>query len=389
MSWNAGSKTGRRAFLGAVSAGLAAAGLSGLADASIPASPAPAGAQHGLHEKDGALFLNGKPFRGIGVNFVDAFLGHLANPDDPTTEQAFKALGEHRIPFIRTPASGWGGAGMKLYQTDRAEYFNRMSRTVALAEKHHVGLICSLFFSGWVKDVSGETSLDAWLDPQSKTHRIMTTYIREMASRYGSSPAIWGWEWGNELVLNCDLPNAASFGIKPQDHYTLDVMRKVYVEFGRQVRRYDPYRVIDTGDTSARPSSWHQWKEGSWTKDTPEQFSEVLSGDAPNPIDMVSIHAYGDDFDMRVPMSAHVARKLNKPLFIGEFGVKGPRTDASEKEFRSQLAAIQQIKAPLAALWEFDVKPTPRPEWLVSPTNDRFYMIEAIEGINRAWATGA
>jgi hypothetical protein len=40
----------------------------------------------------------------------------------------------------------------------------------------------------------------------------------------------------------------------------------------------------------------------------------------------------------------------------------------------------------MAALWEFDVHPIPRPDWLVSPTNDKFYMIEAIEAIHLAWA---
>jgi len=40
---------------------------------------------------------------------------------------------------------------------------------------------------------------------------------------------------------------------------------------------------------------------------------------------------------------------------------------------------------PLAALWEFDVRPIARPQWLVAPSNDRFYMLEAIEAMNRAW----
>jgi hypothetical protein len=185
----------------------------------------------------------------------------------------------------------------------------------------------------------------------------------------------------------CHLPNAAAFGIKPEDHFTFDVMRKVYSAFAREVRRYDTYRVIDSGDTSARECSWHNWKDGSWTTDTPEQFAEVLSGNGAAPVDLLSIHAYGDDFKPNwLPVAGAVAHKLNKPLFVGEFGVKGPHTEASEKEFRQQLAVLQQEQVPLAALWEFDVHPIPRPDWLVSPTNDKFYMIEAIEAINLAWA---
>ena len=63
----------------------------------------------------------------------------------------------------------------------------------------------------------------------------------------------------------------------------------------------------------------------------------------------------------------------------------GPRTTATEKEFRQQLEILEKEKVPLAALWEFDVRPIARPEWLVSPGNDKFYMLLAIEALNRTW----
>ncbi|MEI7910069.1 MAG: cellulase family glycosylhydrolase [Verrucomicrobiota bacterium] len=340
----------------------------------------------GLHIENNQLRLDGRAYRGIGVNYVDAFMSQLGNPEDKTTEEAFKFLGQHAIPFLRTPFSGWGGAGMQLYLKDKEEYFRRMDRTVALAEKYRVGLICSLFWSGWVKDLTGESDLDAWNDPASKTHQMMATYIKEVVTRYRESRAIWGWEWGNELVLNCHLPNAKEFGIKPEDHYTFQVMRKVYTTFAGEVRKYDTCRVIDSGDTSLPENGWHRWKEGSWTKDTPEQFAEILSCNAPDPLNLMSIHAYGDDFTpQRMNVAVEVARKLHKPLYIGEFGVSGPRSKDGEAEFRKQLAIIKEQKVVLACLWEFDVKPIPRPEWLVSPTNDKLYMIEAIEAVNRAW----
>ena len=342
--------------------------------------------QLGLHQEGGRLLLHGRPFRGIGVNFVDAFMRPLSNPDDPSTGEAFKVMGEHGIPFLRTVASGWGGEGMKLYQSDRAEYFRRMDQTVALAEKHRVGLICSLFWPGWVKDLSGESRLDAWLDPASKTHQIMNSYIKEVVTRYRSFPAIWGWEWGNELALMCHMPNASEFGIKPQDHYSYEVMRKLYSEFAREVRRHDSHRVISSGDGFPRDSGWHNMREGSWTKDTPEQLADLLKGNAPDPLDLLSVHAYGDDFrPHRLPVAAAVAQELRKPLFVGEFGVPGPRTTATEKEFRQQLEILEKEKVPLAALWEFDVRPIARPEWLVSPGNDKFYMLLAIEALNRTW----
>jgi len=343
--------------------------------------------RQGLHREGRDLLLDGKPFRGIGVNYVDAFMNSLNNPNDTTTEQAFQYLSEHAVPFIRTPMSGWGGNGMKLYQMDKAEYFRRMDVTVALAEKYKVGLICSLFWSSWVQELTGETDLAAWATPGSKTHEFMSSYVREVVLRYRSSPAIWGWEWGNELVLMCHLPNAESFKIKPEDHYTFETMRDVYRAFATEVRKYDSWRIISSGDTSLPENGWHRWKANSWKDDTPEQFAEILSRNAPDPLSVLSIHAYEHDFKpQRMNVAVDVARQLNKPLFVGEFGVKGPRTEASEREFRRQLDILKEQQIGFATLWEFDVKPINRMEWLVSPTNDKAYMLEAIEAINRAWA---
>ena len=317
----------------------------------------------GLQQEGTAILKGGKPWRGIGVNYVDAFMNSIGDPTSPDTEQAFKYLSEHAIPFVRTPASGWGGNGMALYQKDKEEYFRRLDITVALAEKYRVGLICSLFWSQWVKDLTGESDLAAWATPDTKTHRMMETYVREVVTRYRSSPAIWGWEWGNELVLMCHLPNAKEFGIKPGDHYTFETMRNVYEAFAREVRKYDSWRIISSGDTSLRECGWHLWKDKGWTRDTPEQFAEILSGNTPDPLSVLSIHAYLDDFKPeRMNVATDVARKMNKPLFVGEFGAKGPRTEASEKEFRQQLAILKQQQVVIAALWEFDVKPIPRPE---------------------------
>ena len=302
----------------------------------------------GLHQQGMEILKGGMPWRGIGVNYVDAFMNSIGNPANLDTEQAFKYLSEHAIPFARAPISGWGGNGMALYQKDREEYFRRLDITVTLAEKYHVGLICSLFWSQWVKDLTGDSDLAAWASPDTKTHQMMVSYVREVVTRYRSSPAIWGWEWGNELVLMCHLPNAKEFGIKPGDHYTFETMRMVYEAFAREVRKYDSWRIIGSGDTSLRECGWHLWKENSWTRDTPEQFVELLSNNAPDPLSVLSIHAYLDDFKPeRMNVAMDVARKMNKPLFVGEFGVKGPRTEASEKEFRQQLAILKQQGLPV------------------------------------------
>ena len=351
---------------------------------SAPPVPTAKFAGLGLHvTKDGVLEKDGKPFRRIGVNFVSAFLWLREDPNTPSVEQAFRVLSQHHIPFCRFVGSGWTKADMQLYLTDREEYFRRMGMTVALAEKYNVGLIFSMFWSGWVKDVTGERELTAWLDPASKTHQMMAEYVREVLTRFGKSPAIWGWEWGNELNLACDLPNAAEFGTRPQDQYTHKTMRLVHAAFAREVRKYDDWRIVISGNTMPRESAWNQIRDGKWTPDTWSQFASVLKDDNPAPLDVMTVHAYKNDFaSTRLGTAASAARQMKKPLFVEEFGVSGPRTPAQEREFRQQIALIEKYKIPLAALWEFDVRPIYRPEWLISPDNDRFYMLLEIEKSN-------
>ena len=55
-------------------------------------------------------------------------------------------------------------------------------------------------------DLVGEPR-NQWGNPESKTRQFMRTYIREVVSRYVNSPAIWGWEFGNEYNLSLDTPD--------------------------------------------------------------------------------------------------------------------------------------------------------------------------------------
>ena len=50
--------------------------------------------------------------------------------------------------------------------------------------------------------------------------------------------------------------------------------------------------MISTGNSIPRPSAWHQMHEGTWTKDSPEQFAEMLARDNPDPVDTISVHVY-------------------------------------------------------------------------------------------------
>lgn len=355
---------------------------------------------------DGALLRNGQPFRGIGVNYFDAFYRTLKDPADTSYDTGFAELSRRGIPFVRLAGCGFWPADWKLYFEDKARYFALFDALVRSAEKHKVGLIPSLFWhSPTVPDLVGEPR-DQWGNPQSKTHAFMRQYVAEVVGRYKRSPAIWGWEFGNEYNLDADLPNAAKHRPKivpslgtptsrsPRDDVTHDMLAVAFAAFAREVRRHDPHRILTTGNSVPRPSAWHQWKEKSWTQDSQEQFAERLVLDNPDPIDVVSVHVYRDPmkrFGREVgaaeflKLAVAVARKAGKPLFVGEFGAgeaEPPNAEGTRKHFEGILAATEAAGVPLAALWVYDFAHQDK-VWNVVPTNARAYQLDAVAAANQ------
>jgi len=355
------------------------------------AAGGPAPHPPGLSVRAGVLLREGAPCRAVGVNYFDAFARTLKDPGDTSYEAGFRVLAEHGIPFARFMCGGFWPADMKLYQQDRTQYFQRLDGVIRAAEKHGVGLVPSLFWHmATVPDLVGEPC-DQWGNPASQTHAFMRTYVREVVTRYLDSPAIWGWEFGNEYNLLADLPNAKEHLPKivptlgtpatrsERDILTHAMIRTALREFAKEVRRYDRTRMIGTGNSIPRPSAWHQMHEGTWKKDGPEQFARMLADDNPDPADTLSVHVYEEAAE-RLAEAAHVAKSCGKPLFVGEFGVQGEGPEA-RKQFQSLLRRIEELQVPLAALWVFDY---PRQsEWAVQPDGSRSYQLTAIAEANR------
>jgi len=370
-------------------------GVGSLVAIVVLAAGSPAWGQLGVGPQ-GELLRDGKPYRGIGVNYFSCFLRTLASGDDRSYEQGFQTLAEKGIPFARFCAAGFWPRDMRLYQTDREEYFRRLDRVVEAAGKQGVGLIPSLFwYAACVPDLVGEP-LDQWANPASKTRAWMRDYVREVVTRYRDNPTIWAWEFGNEYSLSANLPNAAQHRAKivpalgtasartERDDLTFPMVRDALAAFGEEARRHDPRRVVESGDSFLRPSAWHQLHDGNWKVDSPEQSAEILAMVNPAPVDVVSIHMYEDN-DQRLVRTLEAARRLGKPVFVGEFGAEG-QGPAAEAKFRRLLAAIVDHDVPLAALWVFD-HPHQR-DWTVTSSNARAWQLDAVGEANRRLRAG-
>lgn len=359
-----------------------------------------AGSQLGLQNKNGVLVKDGKPFRGVGVNYFNCFYRTLKDANDTSYRQGFKVLAEHKIPFARFMACGYWPSENELYFRDKEAYFKLMDGVVKSAEENGVGLIPSLFFHyGTVADLVNEPICE-WGTPNSKTIAFMRQYTKEIVTRYKNSPAIWGWEFGNEFMLAADLhmpehrpPVWPTLGTaksrSEKDEMTSDHARFAYKAFAEEARKYDKSRIILSGDSLPRPAAWHRRHERSWKQDSKEQFAEMLLANN-KAMDVVCGHLYGDSlarFDralrpsevLRVALD--VAGRAGKPLVIEEFGSDEKKgAEVAREEFEKVLSAIERTRVPMAALWVYDFDGQ-KDTYNVTATS-RAYQLQAISEAN-------
>ena len=360
---------------------------------------------------DGTLLLNGDPYQGVGVNYFSAFTRTLeeGQQNDISYRTGFAYLKERKIPFVRFSVNGFWPKNWGLYRDHPDAFFKSLDAFVAAAEEFGIGLIPSFFWhTPTVPDLVGEP-VNQWGNQNSKTHELMRKFIRDVVVRYRDSPAIWGWEQGNEVNLLVDLPGendnlppiVPSLGTpstrsKQDKLYTADLT--VMMEaFAKEVRKYDGTRIVITGNAVSRPAARNLWKNQSWTKDTRAEFMEMLAVQNPDPMDMLCTHIYpaianegyfGNEqvgVEKVIQASMEAAAAQHKPLFIGEWGaqeaVYGTQTP---DKFRELLRAIEDHHVPLSAMWVFDYPPQDTEEGInVAPNNGpREYMLQEIMKVN-------
>jgi hypothetical protein len=99
----------------------------------------------------------------------------------------------------------------------------------------------------------------------------------------------------------------------------------------------------------------------------------------------VSLHVY-DSGRQAFAASMELARRINKPLFVGEFGAEGVTAEQAA-EFRTLLASVETNGVPLAALWVFDFGH--QPQFNITATNARSWQLDAIVEANARLRTEA
>ena len=357
--------------------------------------------------KAGGVLRAGKPYRAIGINYFSAFSRTLENPNDTSYREGFDVIVQHKIPFIRFMACPFYPKDWDLYKKDKEAYFARLDGVIKAAEERNLGLIPSLFWwSQCVPDLVGEPG-NQWGNPESKTIAFMRQYIKDVVGRYAKSPAIWGWELGNEYSLSADLndpqnrpPVVVAFGTPEKrtdaDDLSHDQIATAAREFAKAVRTVDPDHLITTGHSLPRQSAEHLRNAHTWEHDTHDDLVKNLIDSTPDPNNLISVHVYPFDIKDRFPektttyneilsLCMKAAAQSGKALFVGEFGSPDTEKEGGPEEARkqclAQIAAIEAANVPLSAIWVFDL---PQQESFIniSTTNHRAYLLEEIMKAN-------
>jgi hypothetical protein len=371
----------------------------------------------GLTVRDGILLRDGRPYYGMGINYFNCLTritGEEGRGHQPaklaSTQAGLRQLHAAGIPFIRFNAGGFYPVDWQLYQRDPQAWFAAFDTVVREAEQQQIGLIPSLFFAfSTIPDLVGEPQ-NQWGNPHSKTSAFMQRYTREVVTRYQHSPAIWGWEFSNEVLLAADLPGHKTEGKQgivvphwgtpaartPADVFLRRDIYAAYRLFAAEIRTYDQTRPIFTGDSLTRSSAWHNIHEGSWTPDSRQQWSEVFLADSPAGIDTMTIHWYYWDEHDRQDVGPHgisfvdtlafcnrISREIKKPLFVGECGGYDNLTDLPRKraQMKTMMDAIIFNRIPLSAVWVFELENQPANS--ITATNEKGFLLQEIARVNR------
>ena len=313
----------------------------------------------GLYVENGVIKLNGEKFYGIGVNYYELATARYSNLLDAGPAQSIKNIAGYRIPYVRTKFSAWGTEGMSLFWNDRETYWRIMDDAVTLAEQYHIGIIATVAWTMNPYLENGTTAGQLLINRSSENYQRMLFYIESVMTRYRNSPAIWGWEIGNEYNLAADLTDLST-----------DILTQFYTDLTPRMAAWDGYgRLILHGHSQNRASAWNLAQNGSWTADTMPQMREMLHKYLTPEMGGTSIHVYnrtqtlgGQTVSLSeyLKMLAGWCKEFEKPLFIGEYcddEIAYPLTDTnanraiSLKKFKEMHEAIIANDIQLAVQW--------------------------------------
>lgn len=353
--------------------------------------------------RDATLVLDGRPLRIVSVNKYDLFAQFVmqdARPLPPDSRQkAIEALDElaaHGLTLIRVNGSPyWPGWWQRAwFDADPAEqarkqevFLSRFDDMVDACRQRGIYLVVSLcWYVGNLADLGHHDLHEGITNPSSAARQRVEQYIRRIVQRYCDDPTIALWEIGNEWNLTADLqaaegvlrhvPESLAPGPVVRDkrnNYTSDELAECVRRIALLIKSIDGNHLVTTGHSAPRPAAMHllraarTGRDKDWTPDSEAELEEYLRLSHPDPVDVISIHFYDEAMSAlgkppcdvsNIAAYQRLARRIGKPLFIGEIGLcESVGRDYASPEavdlVRRQCAALRTAGVPIALYWTF------------------------------------
>jgi mannan endo-1,4-beta-mannosidase len=269
------------------------------------------------------LYLNGRPYQVVSVNAYELATNWGSNAGcggmlDTTTLDAF---------FGSLPTNSmvrmWGfqgsfGTNMRTHTRD----WSGLDRVIAAAQRHSVRLIISLGSQGGDCDDAHYKDL-AWYqggyrNVYSGDGTTLTTvsyydWVREVVTRYRTSPTIAMWEPVNESEGSTCAPGYTAWRCGghtscPNPAASTAALRSFFDVIGGEIKSIDTNHLVESGTIGGTQCGWYG-----------DAYATI---DASPGIDVGSYHEYQDYTGVAPWLGYRLIqmKTLNKPLIVGELG---------------------------------------------------------------------
>lgn len=165
----------------------------------------------GLQTSGTSFVLNGREFRGIGVNHFSLLLRQLVGTLGPAVDfdADLRTIKQTwGLPFVRFSAGFYNRTTwLTNWYQNKAAYFAAFDAVVAAAERYGIGLVpCLLWDVRSFCDINYNTPSATLQHPSHLADRtqpawaLFSEFVADVVGRYRNSPAIWAWDLTNEAI---------------------------------------------------------------------------------------------------------------------------------------------------------------------------------------------
>jgi hypothetical protein len=349
----------------------------------------------GVFSINSASALVGAPHAArLGANKFDLALQYLGRAPAGVNAEAYaevamalarKSLDDARaagVAFFRIAISGFRPVSasdaendLALWTTQPDLYWRRLDVMFDDLDRYGVQLVPTFLWNyTQFSSLARESVRAIALDADSRSRKLLYSYIDQFVSRYSSRKTILFYEFSNELNLVADMDMQQSCAADLErmrvhacdgvDNFKTDEMIAFSRDVAQKIRAVDATRPISSGYSLPRRAAFHlaqrpAFEQGAdWRIDSDAEDEDYIAR-IHEPFDIVSIHVYphdanswgvGDDnYADAIRRFNDLAKKSSKRLFIGEYG------DRTARPFLEKLInEILRDSVAYSALWVWE-----------------------------------